>query len=298
MATSTLPTGPSSLTAFQDEKLQAYFTALAPEYARLTASSTKHLLTEVLTSVPLGILGGEKVHDNACGPGTATEALIDYCTARNISPIHITATDVNEAMISALAVRAKEEGWTNVSSKVVDSHRLAGYQHDWFKFVFCNFSVFTFAKPLLALIEIHRTLRHTGIAVFTCWKRFGVQEIMDDARTAVKGDGPGEAIKGPGQEFFEEGYLAWLVEEAGWEKGKIKTLDRRIVISDAAEVAAVIEFMAGDQTAFARLDWSDEEKGRWPAAVKDAVDAAKARDGGIVMEAWVVLARKWDALSA
>lgn len=44
--------------------------------------------------------------------------------------------------------------------------------------------------------------------------------------------------------------------------------------------------------------WTDEEKQRWPSAVKEAFEQEKRMNGGLVMEAWFVLARKWDLLTA
>lgn len=290
--------GPSGFDEARNAELQAYFTALAPDYGRLTSNVTQTILADVLDSMPLGINSFVNIHDNASGPGTAAQAVNAWCSARAMLSPNIIATDMNSAMIAALEGIAETEGYKNVTAKVMDSHALT-YQQDTFKFVFCNFSVFTFAKPLLALMEIHRTLRHTGIAVITCWKRFGVAELIKRAQEVVKGStAGGPEMKAPGSDFFKEGYLAWLVEEAGWERGKIKTLEKRVVISGDKELEGLIEFVDSDHTAQARTGWTEEEKGKWPAAVKEAVAEMKHKEGGIFMEAWVVLARKWDALSA
>lgn len=277
---------------------QTYFTTLAPTYPHHTGNTTRLILDSLLTKTPLRINNYSSIHDTACGDGTATASILDFCAARAIPPPTIRATDCNDAMIEALKARKVREGgkWATVSAKVLDS-RSRTLPDDGFHFIFCNFSVATMSDPRAGLYNIHRTLRPGGIAVVTAWKRFGVGAVMTRAQRLVKGEGFEGAMKQVGVQFDEEGVLARWMEEAGWEVGKIKTVEERVVVREGSgEMAGLREFLMGELSAPARKGWSEEEVGRWEGAVDEAIKGEVGEFGGILMDAWVVLARKWDAM--
>ncbi|KAK5239391.1 hypothetical protein LTS06_012810, partial [Exophiala xenobiotica] len=84
-----------------------YFTEIAPKYAQVTGNTTLDLFSQVLTHRDgLSITPESIVHDNAAGPGTATEALIAWCHQHDVSPPRkIVVTDYVPAMIEACEAR-------------------------------------------------------------------------------------------------------------------------------------------------------------------------------------------------
>lgn len=295
-----------NLTKEANERQQSYFTSLAPSWGHLTGNTTRAILDQVLDEVPIGIKYTSLIHDNGCGPGTATAAVLDWCAARAKLEPKITATDVNSAMIDTIKARqsgahdASEAGasWPTVTAQVMDSQKM-DLPSDHFFFTFCNFCIATTVQPLRVLMEIHRTLRPTGIAVITCWKRFGVAEVMAKAEKKVKSDAYEGVMKEPGVEFKRDGFLAHMMYAADFETGKIKTLEKSVLVKEGSkEMEGLKEFLMGKWTEPARQDWSEEETSKWPAAVEEAIKEEVGEHGGVLMEAYVVLARKWDALSA
>jgi ubiquinone/menaquinone biosynthesis C-methylase UbiE len=271
-----------------------YFTALAPNYSYLTGNTTRDLLLDFLTGPKNQILfdTASKVHDNASGPGTATEAIMIWSQSQdtNGSP-SVVATDYVPAMIEALnVIKSKNDTWANVTAEVQDSHSLT-YANDAFSHTICNFSVFTFTDPLTVLKEIHRTLKPKATAVITTWKRFAIGNIMRAAQKAVQGTAV-DALQMPGEEFASEDYLANMVVQAGWEQNNIRTEKQTIVVKEGNDLDGLMAFMIGPFTAMARSKFTDEENIKWPEAITDAVETEKKAHGGLLMEAWFVIATK------
>ena len=282
--------------------MQKYFTDLAPSYTKSTGNTTRSVVEQLLDDVKLGITGNSLIHDNACGDGTATAAVIDFCASRAIHPPKITATDCNEAMVEATKKRQTEAGsnWSNVTVELQDSHRLTNFKDDLFHFSFCNMSINTFAQPLKVLYEIHRTLRPAGIAVVSIWKRFGVADVMRNAQRKVKGEEFDGEVKPPGADMTKEGVIANLMYISGWELGKIKTLQKDVLVKEGTPEFNDLKqaLLEGKEFAWVRAGWSDEENAKWPQALDEAMKEEVAQHGGLLLEAWVTLGRKWDALYA
>jgi hypothetical protein len=64
------------------------------------------------------------------------------------------------------------------------------------------------------------------------------------------------------------------------------------VLKDGPDLDGLLEFMSGPFSKMATATFSGEEIARWPQAVTDAVEAEKKEYGGLLMEAWSVVAIK------
>lgn len=282
-----------------EARKQLYFTQIAPKYSRATGNTTKDLFSEILESHDLSIDSDSTIHDNAAGPGTATEALISWSRKHNVSP-KIVVTDYVPAMVEACeAIRTQHTDdplWQSVAMAVSDSADLKEFDDGHFTHSICNFSIFTFTHAAKCLQEIIRTLRSDGTAVVTCWKRFAPSEIIAAAQDAVKGAEWGEAHRMPtnGPEYLQEGYMAGLVGEAGFAEDKIHSFATKTVVKRGGDDwDGLYEFLNDPfiKSGAAR-GWSEEELARWPEAVAAALEKEEKAFGGIVFEAWVVIARK------
>lgn len=284
---------------------QDYFTKLAPHYHRVTGNTTRKLVDQILHDVRLGINSFSVIHDNGCGVGTVTAAVLEYCSARGILPPKIYATDSNEAMINELRSQqsndgppnASDPGWATVKSSVMNSENLT-FENDMFGYTFCNITINTCSNGMRVLQHIQRTLKPAGIAVITVWKRFGIEEVMKKALQSINNESSAQMSR-PNAEYTEEGHLAKMMDRADWEIGKVKTLQKDVLVTEGTgEMAGLREFLLGELTEPARAGWTAEERERWPSAVDEAIQDEVKKHGGILFEAWVVLGRKWDAMYA
>jgi SAM-dependent methyltransferase len=156
---------------------------------------------------------GMRILDLASGNGEPALSL-----ARRVAPDgHVTATDLNERMLSALRANAAADEVTNIETKVCDAHELP-FADGNFDLVTSRFGVMFFADMRGALREIQRVLKSGGRAAFLVWgppgpgTYFGAAALPFMRRLAVKPDPDGP---GP-MRFAEPRKLATLLEEVGF----------------------------------------------------------------------------------
>lgn len=265
-----------------------YFSALAANYAQQTGNSTNRIFALSLPDIEAvsPLTKDSIVHDNAAGPGTATAAIVEKFPREKVPSILI--TDNVPPMVEA--AKATFVSWPQIETRVLDSLSLDGIPDDQLTHSILNFSIFTFSDPVKGLREIYRTLRPGGVAALTTWKRFGASQVIHAAQALVRPDLPPMALPHP--EFLQQGVLEKTAVEAGFARDAIQVKEESIVVSGLELDEGLKKFILGDFTRPARQGWSDEEVGRWPDAVEQAIQEEIEAFGGIKFEAWVVITKK------
>lgn len=266
-----------------------YFSHLARNYAKDTGNTTFTIFTQLLQDVQRSsnpITAESVVHDNAAGPGTATSALLTSLDDRNV-PSEILVSDNNPVMVSG-ARYSFRESW--ITCKELDAHDLSSLPDGYFTHSITNFSIFTFPKPVVAVKEIHRTLRPSGLAVITCWRRFALGNIIHKTQERIRPDSPPMPIPGP--EFFNDGVLESVVEEAGFSKVNIQASRKDLLVTDEESIEGLRGFLKGPFTGRAKAGWTEEEVARWDGVVDEVLKEEIEEFGGVKFESFVVLARK------
>lgn len=110
------------------------------------------------------------VHDNACGTGLMSKALIE-----NLEPhqhMRIYCTDVSPGMIDAVRARCRTNPtWTqNVAEAKTMNGMDLEYADMTFAASFTMFAIFLFPDPAKGVREIFRTLVPGGLAVVSGWQ--------------------------------------------------------------------------------------------------------------------------------
>ena len=263
-----------------------WFNAMSTSYAHSTGNTTSTLLTLALSSyLPSTFLTPSTIlHDNACGPGTATIAAVTHSGAE---PARVEATDTSPGMIAAAQHTIKAAGWERVTATVMDSQALE-FGDATFTASITNFSTTNMSDPSLMFSEVARTLQSGGTGLWLGWKRFTVAEMVHEAQRAVKGDGV-ELMKVPKAEWMGEGVIAKGVRKAG-----LRGVEQREVsfVVKGEEMEGLRGFMLGGFTKEARSGWTEEELGAWEGKVDEALGREVERFGGVRMEAWVVWGTK------
>jgi len=135
--------------------------ALAPTpqlYDELVGDSMEQLAKASLAQIP-SLLAGTVIHDNGCGTGAGSAAIVES-TSEKVE-ITIKATDINEKAIRIYKARAAENGWPAEVSKV-DALKLTFADHT-FSHSIGNALVFVLPNDGIdAIKEMHRTLKPGG----------------------------------------------------------------------------------------------------------------------------------------
>ncbi|RBQ66773.1 hypothetical protein FVER53590_03067 [Fusarium verticillioides] len=272
----------------KDLPSSSYFSAFAANYLQQTGRSTYRVLDLAFNSIQATkpITKDSAIHDNAAGPGIAALVVVDGLAADDVPRILV--TDNVPPMVQA--ARESFTSFPQIEAKVLDSQNLEGIPDERFTHSILNFSVYTLADPVKGVQEIYRTLQPGGLAVISCWKRFGVGELIHAAQAIVRPDlAP---LKMPHPEFFEPGVLENTTIKAGFDSSKFKLVEDSIVVSGSELEDGLKKFMLGDLMRPARAGYTDEEEKKWPEAVEEVLKKEVENHGGIKFESWVLLARK------
>ncbi|KAH7312213.1 S-adenosyl-L-methionine-dependent methyltransferase [Stachybotrys elegans] len=273
--------------------LPDYFSKFAAMYARGTGHATLNILGDVITGdiqTSDSPIGPESVvHDTASGPGIGAAALVAHLPKDKL-PKEVLVSDNVPPMVEAARNSLVASPLPSVKCQVLDSQDLSSIPDGYFTHSINNFSIFTFTRPVEAVRETYRTLRPGGLAVITCWRRFAPMFIVHAAQKMIRPDLP--LTPTPSPQFFEDGVLQKVVEEAGFPSAGIAVTTKELVIVDEDNKAGLSAFMSGPLMQAARQGYTEEEKGRWSEAISHAVKSEVEQFGGIRFEAYVLLATK------
>lgn len=288
-----------------EERKQQYFAELAPKYDKLTGNTTQDIFARFLDSYgpKLKITSSSIIHDNASGPGTATQVLVQQAATTGTSPT-IIATDYAPGMIETLnTIKATQTtsnlAWNNVTANTCNSDDLSSYPDSHFTHSISNFSLFTITNAVKSLSETRRTLKSDGKACVLLWKRYAVQQLLAATQDHIKG--PGYAAKNAvsvnGPQYFQREVVPDQLIEAGFVKEKIETWQMDHIVTDTGEDKekweGLYQFMISTSVAVGSTrGWSEEESARWNEAVMWAMEEERKAYGGLRFEAWVSVAKK------
>jgi SAM-dependent methyltransferase len=289
MATNANPTTPAAAGS-GGIPFPEFFAWLATNHAKLTGNSTRSLFAASLEDITAlhPITPGSRIHDNAAGPGTTTSVLVERLTPDTLEEIDILVTDNAPAMIAAAREDFSALIPSTVTAQEMDSLKLE-FPNGHFSHSILSFSIYNMSDPLKCLQEVRRTLQDGGLAALVTFKRFGAAEVMRAAQKMVRPDLPPMFV--PREEFMQEGVLADLAVEAGFDREKMSMSSRRVVVA-GEDLDNLRSFFPGLISQPARKGWTEEENARWPEVIEEAVQGEIKQYGGVLFEAWVVLARK------
>jgi ubiquinone/menaquinone biosynthesis C-methylase UbiE len=273
--------------------LPDYFSKLASVYVRQTGNSTLDILADVIienvqtSACPVG--PDSVVHDTAAGPGIGAVALVARLPKDQL-PKEVLVSDSVAMMVSAARESLIASPLPHVDCKELDSQDLSSVPDNYFTHSINNFSIFTFVRPTDAVRETYRTLRLGGLAVVTCWRRFAPMFIVHASQKKIRPDLP--LMPTPGPQFFKEGVLQKVVEESGFAKEDITTVNKVLVVTDDEKIAGLTMLMSGPMMSKAREGYTEEEEARWVESVRQSVKEEVEEFGGIRFEAYILLATK------
>ncbi|KAF5963794.1 hypothetical protein FBULB1_13162 [Fusarium bulbicola] len=253
----------------KDLPSSSYFSAFAANYLQQTGRSTYRVLDLAFDGIQATkpVTKDSVVHVNAAGPGIAALVLVDRLAPDELPQIVVTD---NRGFLTLRIWREFQKSTSHTVSST---------------------SVFTrWPTPSGGVKEIYRTLQPNGLAVISCWKRFGVGELIHAAQAIVRPDlAP---LKMPHPEFFKPGVLEKTAIEAGFDSSKFKLVEDSLVVSGPELEYGLKKFMLGELMRPARAGYTDEEERKWPEAVDEVLEKEVESHGGIKFDSWVLLAQK------
>ena len=140
--------------------------AVAPAYQqveRLTTPPAQTLIDRASALLRLNP-ADSSAFDNGCGTGVLTKLLKEQ-----IPQVSLLATDASDGMIDILQGKIKEQGWRNVTARVVDSRKLDEIKDGSFTHTFSAFMVCLAPEPDKIVREMWRVTKAGGVLGLAVW---------------------------------------------------------------------------------------------------------------------------------
>ncbi|KAK8133625.1 hypothetical protein PG984_005637 [Apiospora sp. TS-2023a] len=234
---------------------------------------------ENLAEASLNLLGpfpnGSIIHDNGCGTGAGTTAILAAAAAVGADDISITGTDINDSALSIYRKRATVEGWP------ADAVHADATKLDCFGEATCTHSLsnaLLFVLPdndddndagtaVATIREAYRTLQPGGVAVFNSWKYLPNMSAIAAASQETRPEGTPVPRAGKDKWSSAE-FLRGVVEKGGFVSEQVTMHEAPVSVTTAAldRYANMLWSFIGGTTTAGWLESSDEEN--WDRAIE------------------------------
>ncbi|EGC36692.1 hypothetical protein DICPUDRAFT_31473 [Dictyostelium purpureum] len=161
-----------------------------------------------------------KILDVATGTGTLS--LFASSIFKNAD---IIASDFSPNMISILNQIIKEDGITNIKTKVEDGMNMKDYNNDTFDYCYSMFGLIYFPDRVKGLKEMHRVLKPNGKVAIGSWRKDHYFPVIL-SKTYEKLMGKPLPIEQPIISLGDKDQFKKEMEEAGFKNVQIHLIDK------------------------------------------------------------------------
>jgi ubiquinone/menaquinone biosynthesis C-methylase UbiE len=204
------------------------------------------------------------VHDNGCGYGAVTMAIMD---ANPPSGIQIHATDVNPMFLAQLNAKLSQNPSWPVKVDTVDACK-STFLDETFNLSFTNFVFAGLADDVGAATHILRTLKPGGTGVVATWKEMPWHIALENAHKKTRG---AEEPMAPflSKSWYKKEKIEQVIADAGWKDVQIIEKAAWLTLgTDVARWACIAwTFLAGPVGG-----WQQRDEDKWDEAIKSIVD--------------------------
>ncbi|KAI0406906.1 S-adenosyl-L-methionine-dependent methyltransferase [Xylaria palmicola] len=250
---------------------------------QITKYQAEHLaelqggVSETVIKYCLGLIppfkSGDVIHDNACGSGAVTKAIM----ATKPSGIHIHATDVNPDFVAGVENSAEENGWP-VTTAVMSMEGLT-FDNDTFTQSITSFAIHCLGDHSdEAARRIHRTLKPGGVAVATIWTFMPHIGALQHAHWRTRGrEGPMPTLLP--LESFQEADLRATLQAGGFEPENITYTSATAHLTVPPNGLKRWAQLAWSYLGVRPSGWSQSDEDRWDEAIDDTVEQLQSGEG-------------------
>ena len=228
----------------------AFFTKVAGD----TTDQVAHHLLQFIPPIPPESI----IHDNACGAGAMTVAIMET----HVKNVTIYATDKAPPLIDMISKKATAHAWP-VQTEIMLSEALT-FPPAKFTHSFTNFAIMLIEKDAAVAKGIYRTLQDGGVAVLSIWDRPLPVQVVSAAHRFLRSeqDPLPPAIKRGG---FDAENLCSLLKGAGFASEKLK-FSRTNAVLEIADLrfwaSAVWSFLGCPENG-----WTVQDEERWDEVI-------------------------------
>ncbi|KAI1778802.1 S-adenosyl-L-methionine-dependent methyltransferase [Hypoxylon cercidicola] len=219
-----------------------------------TISVARKYLNELIPPIDPGAI----IHDNGCGTGAVTRAILEMypepLTSATKTIIH--ATDINPAFIDDFGTYVVSRGWERTVQPATMPAENLLLQDSTLTHSFTNFLIFGARDPPKAAAEAYRTLAIGGVAVMTTWAILPHTKALDKTREKLYGEHGMSHIQ---PEWSHPAHLEELLKAAGFSRVESRQVDSAL---EHESLASWIE-IAWSWMGMPRGGWTEREERKW-----------------------------------
>jgi ubiquinone/menaquinone biosynthesis C-methylase UbiE len=247
----------------------------AAAFEALVGDCMEHAARLTLCQIPR-IPSDAVVHDNGCGTGASTAAIIEFL-ADPTAKVNIIGTDINDDALNLYRKKAADGHWP-ASAQNMNANALK-FDDNTFTHSLGNLMIFLVSEDGIdAMKEVYRTLKPGGIALINSWAKTPTIAPLQNTSRAVRP--PGTPLPRAGFEKWLHGEtLRTLLQAAGFERDKIEISKQDVHCTAFADLKSLAtmawSFMGGTST----LGWQKEDEDSWDNAVSNLMEELKKTEG-------------------
>lgn len=251
--------------------------AIAPTpqlYDELVSTAMELLAAASIAFAP-AISGGATVHDNACGTGAASLAIMSSAAATSPA-FTIKATDTNDDALKVYRERAAKDSWPAEAIQM-DSNSLH-FDDSIFTHSIGNMMIFIVGNDgVNAVKEAYRTLKLGGTAVFNCWVHLPNKRPLEEAVKATRPEGSPLPRVGV-DKWYDVNFLRNAMQQGGFAAGNIVMEQVPILVPlfDLHRYATMLWSFIGGTTS---IGWLPSDEERWDEAINVIKSELRKTDG-------------------
>lgn len=258
--------------------------ALAPTpelYDKLVGDTFEKLAMETISQLQ-PIPSGSIIHDNGCGTGGSTTAIVSsMLTSPN--QVSIKATDINPQALEIFNEHAASNKWP-AEAMNMDASSLS-FPAETFTHSLANGVLSMLPNDGIdAVKEMHRTLKPGGFMAVNSWAYLPTMNAVQEAAKSTRPVGTPLPRQGM-DKWSDPAFLQGIIEKGGFEKERIKMVqtDVLVEIGDLDQHARMLWSFVGGT---GKMGWLESDEVRWEEAVGivkrelKRSDASRLLDGG------------------
>lgn len=204
------------------------------------------------------------IHDNGCGYGAVTMAIMD---ANPPPGIQIHATDVNPIFLAQLKAKLSQNPSWPVKVDTMDACK-STFLDETFNLSFTNFVFGCSNADVGAATHILRTLKSGGTGVISVWKEMPWHLALENAHKKTRG---AEEPMAPmlSHSWYKKERVEQVVAEAGWKD--VQFIEKAAWLNLGTDIARWAR-IAWTFLAVPVGGWQQRDEEKWDVAIESIVE--------------------------
>jgi SAM-dependent methyltransferase len=246
-----------------------------PELYDLLVGNTMESLARVSLDQLPRLPSGAVVHDNGCGTGSATTAIMDLAD-RSSAEIVVEGTDLDEDALTIYRSTVAVKGWP-ATARRMDSRHLS-FPDDTFTHSVGNALLFVLpGDGVDAVQEAHRCLQPGGVLVVNSWHYVPNLAPVQIAARATRPQGSAVPREGLDR-WSDPDFLHDVVVRGGFDKDQValSQADVHVTTPEMTHYATMLwSFIGGT----AEAGWLTSDIQNWDDAIRIVIDELRKTPG-------------------